>query len=132
MFNRLKIYTVHLKPNASDDIERLRFVSEGFNWYAFVFTLLWALYHQMWRFLGLLMLINVAFALLLWQFGGVSAETSGICQFGLQIWCGLLANDFLRAHLRRKGYITYALVSGENEMRAEQRFFDHNVAQLGA
>ena len=132
MFARLKIYTVHLKPDADNDIERLRFVSEGFNLYAFFFTIFWALYMRMWRFAGVLLLLNAAVALSLWSFGEFLPPTTNICQFGLQLWSGFAANDFLRAELRRRGFITYALVSGENELRAEQRFFDRHAVQLSA
>lgn len=130
MFARLKIYTVHLKPDADEDIERLRFVSEGFNLYAFFFTIFWALYQRMWRFAGVLLLLNAALAFGLWSIGEMLPPTTNICQLGLQLWCGYAANDFMRAHLRRQGFITYALVSGENELRAEQRFFDRHAGQL--
>jgi hypothetical protein len=132
MLNRLKIYTVHLKPDESDEIERLRFVSEGFNLYAFIFHIFWALYHRMWRFAGILIGINAVLVALLWSFGEFGPPTQNICQIGIQLWVGFVANDFLRAKLKRDGFITYALVSGENELRAEQRFFDQNVGQLSS
>ena len=130
MLNRLRIYTVHLKPDEKDEIDRLRFVSEGFNFYAFIFTIFWALYNRMWRFAGILLLLNASLALLLWEFGELGPPTQNICQIGLQLWVGFVGNDFLREKLKRDGFITYALVSGENELRAEQRFFDQNAGQL--
>lgn len=133
MFNRLRIYTVHLKPGDTTSIDQLRFVSEGFNFYAFVFNLfgisLWGLYNGMWRFTFLVALIyGVIYALLFQEM--ISIITFYVLQFGVRLWMGLVANDFLRAHLKRQGYITYALVSGENEIRAEQRFFDTNYRHL--
>jgi hypothetical protein len=130
MFSRLNIYTVHLKPDAKDEIERLRFISEGFNFYAFIFTIFWALYQRMWRFAAVVALLNATVAFALWSAGELLPPTTNICQIGLQLWCGFAANDFLRAKLKRQGYITYALVSGENELRAEQRFFDQHAGQL--
>ena len=133
MLNRLKIYTVHLKAGESaTSIEQLKFVSEGFNFYAFIFTIFWALYNQLWRFFALLLGLNAALAFAVYQFNLLGDVTVNILQFGLQLWVGFAANDFMRAHLKRKGYITYALVSGENEIRAEQRFFDNNHHLLTA
>lgn len=132
LFNRLRIYTVHLKPGESTaSIEQLRFVSEGFNFYAFIFTIFWALYNRMWRLAGLLLMLNLVVFLSTMQLELLDQQiTSSILQFGLQLWTGFSANDFMRAHLKRQGFITYALVSGENEIRAEQRFFDNNHQHL--
>lgn len=130
MWNRLRIYTVHLKPDKENTIEQLRFVSEGFNFYAFIFTLFWALYQRMWRFAGIILLLNAILFLATWQIEAIGPVTVRICQIGLQLWVGLVANDFMRAHLKRQGFITYALVSGENELRAEQRFFDRHYQEI--
>ena len=132
LFNTLRIYSVHLKPDEDDEIERLKFISEGFNFYAFIFTFFWALYNRLWKFSALLLMINGFAAALLWQFDVLFPPTTNIIQIGLQLWCGWVANDFLCEKLKKDGYITYALVSGENELRAEQRFFDHNIQHLNA
>lgn len=127
MFNRLRIYTVHLKPDEAVTIDRLRFVPESFQFYAFIFTIFWAIYHRMWRFTGVILVLNAIIAGFAFSIGGLESQiVTTILQMGVQLWCGFSANDFMRAHLKRQGFITYALVSGENVMRAEQRFFDHN------
>ncbi len=132
MFNSLKIYTVHLKPDESDEIGRLKFVSEGFNFYAFILTIFWALYNRLWKFSAVLLLLNAVAAMILWQFDSLFPPTTNIIQIGLQLWCGFAANDFMREKLKKDGYITYAMVSGENELRAEQRFFDQNAESLAS
>lgn len=100
--------------------------------YAFIFTVFWAIYHRMWRFALLLLLLNAGVAGALYAADVLFPPTTNICQIGLQLWVGFVANDFMRTHLQRQGFITYALVSGENELRAEQRFFDQNAPRLNS
>lgn len=130
LFSRLHIYTVHVKPgkNASQ-AEQIRFVAEGFNWMAFLFSTLWALYHRLWLMAGFIIAANILLALGV-ERAGLDMLSLSVLQLGLQVWVGFHGNDFLRARLKRDGYITYAIVSGENKMRAEQRFFDRHAELL--
>lgn len=132
MFSSLRIYTVHIKPEAKGSgVDKLRFVPEGFSWMAFLFSTLWLLYHRLWLAAGVLVAVNIATALLVERMG-LDETSMGVLQFGVQLWIGYHAHDLLRSKLRRSGYITLALVSGENEMRAEQRFFDRHGELVAA
>tara|TARA_B100001123_G_scaffold234431_1_gene263060 strand:- start:548 stop:952 length:405 start_codon:yes stop_codon:yes gene_type:complete len=128
-FFGLRIYSVHFKPEAGIQPERIRFVSEGFNFYAFAFTIFWALFNRCWSLVVILAVVNALLAL---AFYGLDLHqaTLNICQLGINLWTGFHGNDFLRKRLDREGYLLYALVSGENEIRAEQRFFDTHHAVL--
>ncbi len=128
MFRRLHIYTVHTKADASSLADSVRFVREGFSVWAFVFTMLWAIYHRAWGFALLIVAANVVlFAAA--EYSGLNEPSIAVLQLLFQFWVGFEAHDALRRALRRKGYITSALTSGESEVRAQQRYFDRNAHQ---
>lgn len=125
LFSSLDIYTVHLKPEESGTTDALRFIPEKFNWLAFAFTSLWALYHRLWWMLGIMVAANGALAVCTRYFEtGTQALT--VLQIGLHLWAGFQGNDFLRRRLKKDGFITAAIVSGESKSQAEQRFFDNH------
>ncbi len=129
LFSRLHIYTVHLNPKKSDALHDIRFVAEGFNLWAFVFTALWALYQRCWGFAVAIALANVALIYMAEQLA-MAEQTLLVLQLLLQMLIGYEANDALRRRLSRAGFITTALVSGENTIRAEQRYFDQHHTQF--
>jgi hypothetical protein len=123
MFNRLHIYTVHMKPGTRPETGQPVFVREGFNVFAFLLTLLWTLYHRLWLasaamlgFNALLMMLEYAEIL---SEGGILA-----LMLGMQLVIGFHANDWWRAKLKARGYITAGLVTGDSSLRAELRFFE--------
>ena len=127
----LNIYSVHIRPSDIGHPDRIRFVREGFSFYGFAFGALWALYHGLWRVMFGLFAANVALGVIAEMFA-LDAFSLMILQLGLQCWFGFAAHDCLRRQLERKGYVMTALVSGENRMRAEQRFFDRHASYLTA
>ena len=48
MLNRFKLYSVQVNPSSARPYETAEFVPEGFNFFAFAFGPLWALYHRLW------------------------------------------------------------------------------------
>ena len=44
----MRVYTVHLRRHGLMPERDLVLVREGFSWWAFLFTSLWALWHRMW------------------------------------------------------------------------------------
>lgn len=93
---------------------------------AFIFSTVWLLWHRLWLMAGFLFAANIGLALLIAQLQ-MDMFALTVFQFGLQLWIGFHGHDFVRSKLRRSGYTTVAIVSGENLMRAEQRFFDHHA-----
>lgn len=123
------IYTVHQKREAKEPSERIVLVREGFAIWAFVFNVLWLLYHRCWHMsiLYILLLIVIergAHAV------GLSHLATFVLQFGLQFWLGGVAHDCRRAALERNGYREIAVVCGESPLLAERRYFDrlHSAA----
>jgi len=123
----LRIFTVHVDPSLADPYESAEFVKEGFSFRAFLFSTLWALYHRLWGMAALL----VAYNLMLFHFfhsGSISPTGLGVIDFGVHLFIGFEAGDWLRARLARQGYVIADIATGDSSLRAEQRFFDRHFA----
>lgn len=127
MFHNLHIYTVHTRPGKRVEQDLPLFVREGFNMLAFIFTFFWTLYQRLWVASAVLIAVNIVVAVL-WQEGWLNEITSNVLMVGVMFICGFHANDWKREGLKRRGYITAGIVSGETKLKAEQRFFDRYVA----
>lgn len=125
---RMKIFTVHIRADAKTPYENPIFIKEGFNLWAFIFVWGWALYRKLWLVAGLLLLVEVILRLLAHNglISGLTGTLLGLC---VQVLLAFHANDLHRAQLRRKGYITSDIVTSDNEIGAEQRFFERYFPQ---
>ena len=94
------LFVVHHNPSRTDDMSFL-FVKDGFDWLAFLFPPVWALFHRLW----LVLVAMVVFALLLF----FAAE-----------WFLL---PVLLFFLSRRGWREAGLVLAPDLQGAEQRFF---------
>ncbi|MDA0651780.1 MAG: DUF2628 domain-containing protein [Proteobacteria bacterium] len=118
----MRVYTLHHPTGADVLQEDPVLVREGFNWYAAVFTGLWALWAGMW--LVALLLFAAAAALLIGlELAGAerSVELAGI-RFSAIV--GFCANDWRRAKLHRRGYRLQGVVAATNMDSARRRWFD--------
>lgn len=123
----MKIYTVHVRPAADGAYPDSRqaeavFVPEGFSWWAFLLQPLWAIYHRLWLATALIVLLNIAAALMTdWLALGGSGG------FWLNVVVALVigweANDWRRRTLKRQGYALRNIVAGDDLGEAERRYF---------
>lgn len=129
--NRLHIYTVHLKPHDPAPHETAEFIKEGFSLWAFLFTWMWALYHRMWWIAVGFVAIEGAIGLAIYE-GLLGENRAGVLRLGVQVLIGMLGNDMRRWQLKKRGFITADIVSGDSDLVAEQRFFDRWLRQPSA
>lgn len=122
-FGGFKLYSVHIDPSAPRPYETAEFIAEGFNFWAFVFSAMWALYQRLWILGFILICLNVAIAGMAEQFG-FSPVSLYVLQMGLQLMVGFQANDSRRIALAKKGYIVADMVAAHTLLHAEQRFYD--------
>lgn len=127
---RLKIYSVHVKPGGEPKRHEPVLVKEGFNPWAFLFTGLWALYHRLWRLAAVIVLFNAAMSALM-RHHVLSEPSFTVVMLGFNLLIGFHAGDWQRARLRRQGYITADMSSGNNQLAAEQRYLERYVTSLG-
>jgi len=116
----MAIYSVHSRPGAP--AEDAIFVKEGFAWAAFVFTLLWALWHRMWIVAAIAFSATAAIAAAAsWLAQGDLAVNLASLAVGLIL--GFEGNDLRRWSLARRGYREIAMAAGRDLDEAELRFF---------
>ena len=128
----MRIYTVQqgLDPRAAGD--DLEFVRDGFSWDAFVFTLVWPLYHGLWLVFVVVLAVSAVLS--------AAVGVLGLSDFGRSaVWlaAALLfafeANNLRRWTLRRRGWRDVGVTAGRTLSDAEHRFFGvYAVSSSGA
>jgi hypothetical protein len=116
----MAIYSVHNRPAARAD--DAIFVKEGFAWTAFVFTLLWALWHRMWIVAVIVFSVTATIA----AFGswlGQGDLPINLASLAVSLILGFEGNDLRRWSLARQGYEEVGLAAGRDLDEAELRFF---------
>ncbi len=123
----MSIYTVHEPPlraaEAAPNPERFVFVRDGFYFWAFVFSVLWMLWHRMWLILLIYVAVVVGLESAL-RYLGVSSPLLGLIGFLIALLVGIEAATLRRFKLARSGWKNIGVVSGDNLEDAERRFFD--------
>jgi Protein of unknown function (DUF2628) len=123
----MSVYTVHQPPlraaDAAADPERFTFVREGFYFWAFLFSVLWMLWHRMWLVLlaYVVALGGIETAL---RYAGVSSFLVGIVGLLISLLIGIEGATLRRFTLARRGWKNLGVVSGDDLEDAERRFFD--------
>ncbi len=112
------LFVVHHNPSRTDDMSFL-FVKDGFDWLAFLFPPVWALFHRLW----LVLVAMVVFALLLffaaeWFLLPVLLIYLPACG-----WLAFAAGSVRGFFLSRRGWREAGLVLAPDLQGAEQRFF---------
>lgn len=122
-----KTFTIHLPPGGAPrtvaGADTLVFVKDGFVWLAFLFPILWMLFHLMgWPILGYLALVLVAeIILIMLDASDVAMITAALL---LQVVFGFEANAVRRWSLKRKGWQLIGVVNGRDLSEAEEKAFD--------
>ncbi len=123
----MRIYTFHMIPGATPLGEAVA-VKEGFSWLAFLFGLLWLLYHRLW--LWALVVFGLWLGLgLIAYWGLVDQLTLTIVEIGIKVWIGFSANDWRRDKLESEGHLLAGIVAGRDREAVDQRFYDGIGAQ---
>lgn len=125
--SQTKIFTVHINPSLIHASEKPEFVREGFNIFAFIFGTSWALYHRLWIEAVVIFMVIATLAIAD-QKSWLSDQYIMVLNLAFSAIIGFQANDLKRGALARRGYIMSDVVVGDNELRAQQRYFDRVLA----
>src|SRR5437660_1463589 len=131
----MPVYTVHEPPQRRDDdtlahTARVRFVRDGFHFWAFLLAPLWMLRHRLWLELIAYLLIVGGATFALRRFG--LEESAGFwLALLLAILIGIEASSLRRWKLARRRYQNLGVVVAEDQDIAERRFFDGWVSDTG-
>ncbi len=123
----MQVYTVHIHPGDADPMENAILIREGFNFWAFLLSGLWALYHRLWLGFFAIVAVSLASGLLVRLFNG-GPEMDFALALLTGIGFGLIGNDLRRRKLAAKGWKMVDIVAGKTYSDAEYRCF----ANLGS
>jgi hypothetical protein len=119
----VRIYLVHVAPDAGHSDPDPVLLKDGFSFSAFLFTGLWALWHRMWLVAALTfcgwILLEAALA-----FSAAADELGLIVRLAFCAFIGFGANDWLSATLVRRGYDLAGVVAAPRPDAALRRWFD--------
>jgi len=131
----MAVYTVHEPPSrAADDaveLERLKFVRDGFSVLAFLFGPFWMAWHRLWLVLICYLVIMGGFDAAMAALGA-PPTTIFIAGLLIAFLVGLEAATLRRFTLALRGWRQVGLASGESREAAERRFFAAWVAERAA
>jgi hypothetical protein len=123
----MSVYTVFAPPlratEATADPERFIFIRDGFYVWAFLFSVLWMLWHRLWLVLLIYVVVSAGLETAL-RFAGVSGPILALVGFLLSFLVGIEAATLRRFKLVRRGWKNVGTVSGDDLEDAERRFFD--------
>lgn len=117
----MRFYTVHQRWAGGDPDRNLTLVKEGFNWPAFLFGGIWALWNRMWL-VGAALVIGEAALEMLPEVLEIDPAVHGVAMFALHVILGYLANDLRRWELDRRDFDEVAVVAGRGLDEAEARY----------
>ena len=122
----MKIYTIHVPVMRDGDVstepDRLRFVRDGFYFWAFLLGPLWMFWNGLWLALLIYLASAAAIQAALWAIG-VSAAVKFAVALLIAILVGCEAGSLRRWSLRRR-WTNVGLVVAPNHETAERRFFE--------
>lgn len=119
----MRIYLVHVAPEAGQADPDPVIVKDGFAVFAFLFTVFWALWHRMW-FVAAAILVGWLLLEGLYQLIGASDELRILVSLAYSAFVGFGANDWLSASLVRRGYRLAGVVAASRVDAALRRWFD--------
>lgn len=119
-----KIYNIYEKPEATDPADRMVYVREGFNLWAFIFDAVWLIYRRQWWVLLAYMVLAIAMAMLL-HFTHASEGMTLVVQLAIKTFLGFHANDLQGWTLKRRGYRMAGVLVAESDMRVQHRYYEH-------
>ena len=121
----MKIYTVHeprLRNEVAPDPERIRFIRDGFHFWAFLLGPVWMLWHRLWLVFVIYLVGTTAI-----QWGLYALGVSGVVKFAVGFLIALLigceAGSLRRWSLRRR-FTQVGVVAARDLEEAERRFFE--------
>jgi hypothetical protein len=119
----MAVFTVHEPPPSGDlmrDAERVVFVRDGFSWLAFLFPLVWLLWHRMWLVTVLWIAVVV---LVQWGASLLGEPAPLVAAVVVALVMGFEASSLRRWTLERRRFRFAGVVAGTDRSECERRFF---------
>jgi Protein of unknown function (DUF2628) len=121
----MRVYTVHYRPGSRAPDREAVLVKEGFSWPGFLLGPFWALWHGMWLWAVVLLVVELA-AEFAGDFANLRPEAAAAIGLGVAALVGCFANDLYRRSLAWRGWVEEGLVAAAGRDAALRRWFDLN------
>ena len=121
-------YLVMKPSGAVRDPDSVRFIRDGFSWFALVVPLIWMLFHRMWLFAVLFLAAQFVVA-----FGSDllgCPEAGSIVLLGMNLLVALESGMLRERNLLSGGWTTVAVLSADSIEDAETLYFHGLESQL--
>lgn len=122
----MSAFIVYTQSNIKDihDLPQAIFVKEHTSITAFLFTILWTLYHRLWR---TSLLLGILYSLLSTanHYSYISDAQSILLCLIIMLYCAFSACDWLQTSLQAKGYKQNTVIMAKDMLSAQQRFYDN-------
>ena len=113
----MRIYSIHIRRQGLNGEPDFAVIKEGFNWPAFLFSGLWALWCRLWLVALVTFLIIVLVLSMPWLIGGTELDQI-ILTLGCFVIFGTLANDIRRWCLCRADFVEVGIYIGHTSDEA--------------
>ena len=113
----MRTYSIHIRRQGLDVDRDLAVIKEGFNWPAFLFNGLWALWCRQWLAALVTFLVLGLVFWLPWLTGGTKLDQI-ILSLGCFVIFGILANDIRRWYLDRADFVEVGIYIGHTSDEA--------------
>jgi hypothetical protein len=124
------VYVIQAGSHDAAALARARMIPDRFSWAAFILAQVWLLYHRLWLALGIWIVLEVAFFLLIYPH--VSIATTVLTDGLAHLYIGFEGNSLRIARDARGAGLT-DVVAGEDRDAAERTFFRRYAPQeIGA
>ena len=117
----MKLFTIHTLKYGIDPEPDVRAVKEGFNWWAFAFSVLWAVMKGYWWVAFGVLAVSFAISVVLGLIG-LDLFGQAVVNIAFNLLFGFYANDLARWSLSRRGYIEEDVVSGVSQNHAVESY----------
>ena len=126
LFGKGKFYSIFTDSNSETPLDDIEIVSNGFNFWAFIITPIWAVFNRCWLLAFIVVMCEV-FAGVASQMGYLSALQAKVILAIFYLYCGLEAANFKEIALKKRGYVMHDIVYARDENSAKVRFMDKYI-----
>jgi Protein of unknown function (DUF2628) len=131
----MALFSVYLPASNTETAEaraeKARFIRDGFSWGAFLFPVLWLLWHRVWRWALFFLAVDIAL-LVIGQRGGLPSTSLGLLGVLEMGFAGFEARHWFMRALERQGYVLDEVIEAPSRDEAEFIFFDRLAAERKA
>lgn len=114
-------YVVMKPPGVHDKPDSIRFIRDGFAWAALVFPFPWMLFHRMWIYSLIFLIVSAGLAMVADTFGDGLAGTAVL--LALNMLVALESGEIRQRHLSSKGWVQDTVVVAGTLDEAEEIYF---------